>query len=139
MVIHLLIQQNYLTIIIVLFTIIFIVTNHSFEKSITQLFLTTVSFILVLVIVDSIELWAASWSYPSFTRKIMLACGYSLRPAVAFGIILILRRDKEKSNFLLSIPLLINTLLAFVSCFSKIMFYFTEQNVFLRGPLGYIP
>lgn len=137
--IRMLVEQNYATVLICCFTILFIITNQSFEKKITRFFLIATVTVLGLVLCDSIELWAATWTYPSLTRKLTSAIGYSLRPAIAYWIIVILRRNQERENKLLAIPLIINALISFSVCFSGIMFSFTEENNFVRGPLGYFP
>lgn len=137
--IRLLVEQDYATVLICTFTILFILTNQSFEKKITRLFLMATWTVLGLVLADGIELWASTWPYPSLIRKLTSAFGYSLRPAIAYWIIVILKRNQENENRLLAIPLIINILTSFSTCFSDIVFTYTKDNVFTRGPLGYLP
>lgn len=137
--IHSLIQNNYGGMIVSIFLILFIVTDESFKQKTTRLFLINIVSVLLLILAESVEVWAGSWDRPSMTRNLASAMAYTLRPAIAFEMIMIIRRDKKEKCLMMGMPLIVNTVVAFISCFYPIMFEFTSENEFVRGPLGYLP
>lgn len=132
-----LVQINYATIIVLLFMFIFISTNHMFEKSIVRKFELASLCVLILVVVDSIEYWTASFSYPSVLRIWMSSIGYSVRPAIMYIVILLLKRNQKTNRVLLTIPLVVNAIIAFAALFTDVTFSYSDTNEFVRGPLGY--
>ena len=134
-----LVQLNYATVIIMGFMLIFICTNQFFNRKITNLFVLASLCILILVIVDSVEYWLASFTYPVSARIWMSAIGYSLRPAIIYMIILLVTREETTRRLLLAIPLIINACISFSALFMDIAFSYSEDNAFVRGPLGYSP
>lgn len=133
-----LIQQNYPTVVAGLCFLVFVLTNDLFDSKVTKLFLMDICVIFILVIANILESWSALWSSPTQFRVVMSAIGYSLRPLVAFCIICILRREQPIVRMWLAVPLILNALCAFSALFCPIMFSYSSDNEFIRGPLGYI-
>lgn len=94
----------------------------------------TIILIFLLSVSDSFETYYGNLAYLSVWRVIFSAIGYSLRPIIILETIFIVY---DKASRLLSIPALINIVLSFSGLFSGIVFYFTDDNHFQRGPLGY--
>lgn len=136
---HYLLQINYSTIVVIIFMLLFLSTNHFFDKKIISLFMLATMSLLILLIVDSIEYWTASFTYPTMLRVWMSAIGYSIRPSIIFIIILMLGRNYNIKGFLMAIPLFINTAVSFSALFCDVSFSYSSSNEFVRGPLGYTP
>lgn len=139
MMLHNFLQNNYATLIGCLCLLVFILTNHLLDTKNTRLFLGVICCILLLVFVDSLEVWAASWKEPTQFRVLMSAIGYSLRPTVAYLLICILGNQNRASKRILPALLIANILCSFSAIFSPIMFSYSADNFFVRGPLGFVP
>lgn len=136
---HDFIQLNFTTILSCLFLSVFILTNHLFSWKVIRLFWVTIGCTIALVAADSLELWAATWTHPSQFRVLMSAIGYSLRPLGAFCLICILERDSESTKKWLPIPFAVNVVCVFSALFTPVVFSYTSDNIFVRGPLGAVP
>lgn len=132
-----LIEINYASVVILLFFLVFIFTNDYFAQRIRTLFLLADVLLLCLVVVDSIEYWTASLDTLTPLRILMSAIGYSIRPVIIYVVILLLGNAKGKKYAWLSIPLVVNTLIAFSTFFVDYAYSYTIDNQFVRGPLGY--
>ena len=134
---HHLIHINYATILIILFMITFLLSNTTFTKQVSRLFINSVVCVLLLVIVDSVETWTESLETVTALRILMSAFGYTLRPIGILTILLIVSRSINISHKLLLVPAILNALVAFSGLFSDIAFSYSENNEFVRGPLGF--
>ena len=107
--------------------------EHS-KKQFMQIFYCEV----VEIIAFNLEEWASSWTYPSALRIILSAMGYTLRPLLVYLFIRIVwpHEDNKKAKILLTIPLIICTICSISHFFTDIVYSFSSQNVFVRGPLG---
>ena len=131
------IYANYVTCLTILFMIVFLCTNTTFERKVTKLFMWPILFTIILIIVDSIESWTASLSYPTDLRVWMSAIGYTLRPLCILCVLEINVRDRKRKQWLLELPALINAIVAFSALFSNVAFSYSADNEFVRGPLGF--
>jgi len=134
-----LIYSNYAICLIVVFMVVFLLTNTTFEKKETGLFMRAIFLVVVLVIADNIENWTASLAYPTTLRIWMSAIGYTLRPICILCILQIVVRNQLVKKFLMFVPALINTGISFSALFTDIAFSYDAQNEFVRGPLGWTP
>ena len=134
---HHLIHINYATILIVLSMMIFLLSNTLFSKRITRLFSSSIMCVLLLVLVDSIETWTASFQEPGTLRILVSAMGYTLRPIAILHIIRIVTRSNDSNHRLLYIPAILNCLISFSALFTDIAFSYSKDNQFVRGPLGF--
>ncbi len=96
----------------------------------------TIFLIFLLSLSDNIETYYGNLPYLSVWRLLFSALSYSIRPVIILGTIFIVY---DRASKLLSIPAIINVLVSFSCFFSKTVYYFTEDNHFQRGPLGYTP
>lgn len=136
-----LVQTNFIDLTIVLFSYIFLLTNRTFDKKQTSVFLTACVIVNILIIADSLDYYFKSFSQPVVYRYFTSATGYTFRP---IGIIMILLNLKQKEDdrrhmYLIFVPAAINMLLAYTSVFTHWMFYYDESNEFHRGPIGVLP
>lgn len=132
------VQQNFVGVITSLFLILFIITNNNFEKRTNRLFLLAALCVLFLIVEETWESrLALSTSYEPL-RVPLSAIGYTLRVLLIYFLVLMFRSNRRWA-LLVSIPMIFNTLVSFSSLFCKISFWYTEDNQFVRGPLGLTP
>ena len=133
------IYANYAAIVIVLFMLVFLQTNVNFEKRVTNLFKGALLLVAVLIIADSVESWTAGMEYPTRLRIWMSAIGYTARPICIMCVLEIVIRDRMLRRILLLVPAIINAIISFSALFTDIAYYYTADNEFVRGPLGWSP
>ncbi|MBR2661868.1 MAG: GGDEF domain-containing protein [Clostridia bacterium] len=108
----------------------------SADKSLRYHWMTVVS-TFVLIIADSLEIWASMDPALRFWRILFSVTGYIMRPTAALSILLIVY-PKLRRPFWLWIPNIVNALVYGTAFFSGIAFGFHEDSYsFFRGPLGY--
>lgn len=132
-----LIQYNYITVIMIIGLFLFIQTNNIFEEKITRWFRIAVLQVLVLVIVDGLEFWTASFDYPTMWRVIFSAIGYTIRPGIVLVILLMILEKKPLYKKLCVIPAVLNGIIMFSALFTDVAFSYDANNEFVRGPLGF--
>lgn len=133
------VQDNFIGVAIVLFLILFILTNNNFEKRTNRFFLNAALCILLLIIEETWEAQLALNAVYAPLRVPLSAIGYTLRPMIPYFLILMIRGNTSKRTFLMSVPLLFNGGVAFSSLFCRLAFWYTADNKFVRGPLGFVP
>lgn len=133
------IQDNFVAVAIVSFLMLFVLTNSNFEKRTNRLFLAAAICVAILIFEEAWEAQLAMGTKFTPLRLVLSALGYSLRPLVAYLLIMIGKRYTKKGALYLVIPLIVNTLVAFSSLFCGISFGYSADNQFVRGPLGYTP
>lgn len=94
----------------------------------------TIILIFLLSLSDNIETYYGNLPYLSVWRLVFSGLSYSIRPIIILGTIFIVY---DRASRLLSIPAIINIVFSFSCFFSKAVYYFTDDNHFQRGPLGY--
>ena len=134
---HYFIQLNYATIAVLIFMLAFIVSNRYFDKVVRQIFGLASMFVLILVIVDSVEYWTASFSYPTSLRVWMSAIGYTLRPCTIMMISMLVTREKKQKWWFMLLPGVVNAVISFSALFTDVAFSYGPDNEFIRGPLGF--
>lgn len=119
--------------------LILLKNNTKMDARIKRTFFAVIGFALGEMAIFELEGWTASLSYPTFWRVLLSSLGYSLRPVIILSLIFIMNGIfvKRVKQLILSIPALVNILLSFTALFSDIVFSYSSDNFFLRGPLGY--
>lgn len=99
--------------------------------------LQTVFCVLILIIVETFETYCSF--YPSMRnfRVAASVVGYWLRPTVALGFLSLITDLTQRKYILVWIPAIINYFVFFTAFFSPLTFWFDEEYIFQRGPLGY--
>lgn len=136
---HNIIQQNFAGVVIIIFLILFILTAGNFERKINRLFLGAAICILLLIVEELLEEYFAAASEPSVIRSILSAIGYTLRPISVYFLAMVINRNSKKNIFWISIPMVINAIIVFSSIPLKTVFFYTDANEFVRGPLWFVP
>jgi len=132
---HNFIQYNFVTIITIIFILIFLRRNDSLKPSVQKRIKLSVAFLTVLVIVDHLEFLAMSFTYPTQFRAWALAVSYAIRPLVIYEIVLIVYPGKEKYRKYLIVPAVINIGVMLLAPFTDLVFTFDASNEFVKGPL----
>lgn len=133
------IQQNFVGTAIILFLVLFILTNNNFDRKTNHLFMASALCVLLLIVEEAWEWQLAQMPIYRSPRTLLSAVGYTLRPMTAYFLVMIIRRSTLWWNVLMSVPIAVNALVAFSALFGKWAFWYTEANEFVRGPLGYTP
>lgn len=133
------IQQNFISVTIIIFLILFILTNNNFDKTTNKLFLSSAICVLLFIGEEAWEAQLAKLTTFVNLRLYLSIVGYILRPMTAYFLVMIISKRTYKQTLLLSVPIIINTLVTLSALFSKWSFWYTENNQFMRGPLGYTP
>lgn len=134
-----LVQTNFIDFAIVVFLIIFLLTNRAMSKEINRVFLFVTLVINVLILADSTDFYLSQGTVPHTLRYFTSATGYAFRPVPIMLFAAILKREEKKQYYMLVPLAIINGILAYTSIFTKWMFYFDENNQFYRGPIGALP
>ena len=130
--IHYFIQLNFATVVLALCMLVFIHTNRIMDRKAVRMFSAASVLVLMLVLADSVEYWAATWAEPSRLRIFVSAVGYSLRPCIIYMMVAYIGRKQKISWFLLRLPMYVNVLISFSAFFSGIAFSYDAQNQFVR-------
>lgn len=129
-------ELNIVTLIVILIGLLYIKYDLVENKRINNCVRINFLLILVLSVIDTIELWTAEFAKPTIWRVLSSAVGYSIRPLLIYILIFSILRDKRK-NLLFFIPEAVNVIVAFSVLFTGIAYSYSENNIFVRGPLGY--
>ncbi|MBQ4283686.1 MAG: GGDEF domain-containing protein [Lachnospira sp.] len=133
------IYSNYATCLIVLFMVVFLITNTTFDRKETALFMRAILLAVVLLVVDTVESWTAGFDHPTVLRVWMSAIGYTVRPLCIMCILHIVVRNRAMKRYLLVIPAIINAVISFSALVCDVAFSYDANNEFVRGPLGWAP
>lgn len=91
--------------------------------------------------VANIEVWLSNLAYHTVWRDLCSATGYIVRPLILMLFIVMLapRRLTKLQTSLLFAPMMFDVLAAFSVFFTGIVYSYTADNIFVRGPLGLFP
>lgn len=128
--------SNFTTLSLLVGLSILMLTNKSFDRRTNRYFMLFILMTVVLIAADITDYYLASLSYPIWLRYVTSSLGYTIRPAAIALIISILLRRKN-IGFILWIPIVLLALAAFTSYYTHLMFWFDDDNYFVRGVLGY--
>lgn len=131
-----LILKNYVTISLIagLFLSLGIQKMDRFN---TKFFLLALICLSLLIVSDVVDTYCISRKELNIIRTNAASLGYVLRPTVILLITKIFLRDRRSSNYLY-IPLVISAVLIFTSNFTHLVFWFSDNGSFNRGPLGFL-
>lgn len=133
-----LLLDNFTTICLTVGLGVIALMNRDLDQRTNRSFLAYILIVCVLIASDITERCCAGLPAPTELRYLASAAGYTLRTAaVALLIGILMRRDRRTGAVFLWAPVAALALLAFTSRSTHLMFWFGEQNQFMRGPLGY--
>jgi len=97
----------------------------------------TVLCVGVLVVADSLEVFAAENPSLRFWRILFSVIGYIVRPVAALSVMLVVASQISRRKLLLWLPAILNALIMCTAFFSPVAFSYNADYEFIRGPLGY--
>ncbi len=88
----------------------------------------------------NLELITRYFTHPSPFRIILSAIAYVLRAVLVYMFIRLIwpYENNKKAITILSIPIVICVICGFSPFFTNVVYYFDSNNIFHRGPLGYV-
>ncbi len=131
-------MSNFVTMFLVVGFILLLATGNVFNRKIQRLFFSGAVCIVLLIAVDIMDTYLAKASTLNNLRYLSSALGYTIRP-IALGIFISILLRNGKNLIYLWVPIFFESLIALTSYWTHLMFYFDQNNVFYRGPLGLLP
>ncbi len=133
------ITSNFVTMSLVVGLALQLAIGNVFDKKMERNFLIALILTTVLVFCDFIEAQLVGLSFVLNLRYITAILAYIIRPTTLVLIISLLlstRKNKYK-EVLLWTPIIIEVILMVSTPFTHLVFYYDQNNIFHRGPLGY--
>ena len=134
------VQINFLPLCIIVFLIIFIGFNDAYEHEVTRMFVRPMFFLIILIVIDNVDYYLLEGRNTGFVHVLSAFLGYNIRICLMLSLIFIeLREESKKVKQILYIPALINLAVTSLAFFTKLVFWYGEDGVIMRGPLSYTP
>lgn len=130
-----LIQNWALILVLLAFAISLRVTVFLDKKTMRRMYILILA-VFLLSIVVFVEFYLAGLGQYREVRVVMMSIRYSATPVI---IALVTFTLVKKQRWFVFIPAILLAILNFVSIFTGIVFSVDVDNVFHRGPLGYVP
>ena len=127
---------TFIFIMVILICIVFF--NRKMYSKLRGVFITLIILVVVEAICSNIEIRLAGLSYGTMWRKLLSTICYILRPMMMYIFLLVVIRDYSfKKKMLFGIPLLLASLIliADLPYSYNLVFTYTEENIFVTGPL----
>jgi diguanylate cyclase (GGDEF)-like protein len=123
-----------------IFMLIFLYANASLERRVKRIFYITLLLEFVEAVTYSVELWTTTFEVLSPLRLWLSAIGYAVRPVIFCLMLMLAMRNTSREKFpkIFYVPCVVNAIGAFSVFFTDIVYSYTADNQFQRGPLGYI-
>lgn len=131
------IVSNFITLSLILGMLVLVLTGKAFSNKVTRNFLSGIICVFFVVVFNILDVYLRSFDKLNYFRYVTSSFGYVLRPLLIIFIILIINRNRKKS-ILAMIPFFFLVVVSFTSPFTHFMYWFTEDNQFQRGPLGFL-
>ena len=135
-----LVQLNFLPIGIILFLVVFLLFNYTYEQELTKQFVIPLVLLVCLIIDDNIDYYLLNGRSTSLFHVLTAVLGYNIRIFLMLSLILIASRNASKrERMLLFIPAIINLCITCLAFFTKLVFWYGPDGAAVRGPLSYTP
>ena len=130
---------NYTAVVGIVFLLIFLHFNASLDRKIKHIFHILILTEFIEMVVYSLELWTTTFTHLSPFRLWFSAIGYAVRPLILCLIVMLATRNESVERFpkLFFLPAALNAAAAFSVFFTDIVYSYTPDNLFVRGPLGF--
>lgn len=117
--------------------LIFIFCMRSFDKRLRSHFVRMNIALLVAIIAFSVDEWLASFAYPVAYRYITKILKVTAEGYVELvGLYTLDSHASKQKKLIYALPFAITCIIDFLAPFSKLVFYFTDDNKFVPGPLS---
>lgn len=131
------IKGNFITVSLIIGLILELFTGRLLDKKVERIFIIALILIIGNVVVDISDHLFAMSSTLNDLRYVPAIFGYLLRPSILALFVSILLRNR-RTYFIIWVPIVIVLIVTISTPFNHIMFYYDENNLFQRGPLGFI-
>lgn len=111
-------------------------------RKVSNYFILGTTMIMAVMFLEIVEkLYFENYTYENWQRWFCSIAAYILRPAIIYVMALTPLRDRRNISMkiLFSVPLIVNAIFLFISPLCGIVFYFTPENIFVGGPLRFLP
>ena len=140
MTIDLFIEYNFAPIIGLLFQVVILLFGKSFDKKEKIIFYIALWLQVIELSAYNLEIFYSSLDHPTTWRIFYSVIGYIVRPSLIYPFVLLLRPEIKgkwsKLVYLDLIPLLIVIIIQQFAFGTHWVFYFTNDNHYVSGPLG---
>ena len=120
--------------------LVFLKGNELTSRRTMKLFRISTYCVIVVMCCEILGRYLSLLDYPTTLHVVCSVISYELRAAIPFFIALIpLRYEEEILCFIASIPLAVEAIFLSTAFYSDVLFYYDENNHFVRGPLGIVP
>ncbi len=138
----LLISENYLTFLLLGGLLVMMYAYRDIRLPATRNFLFIILVLFLMSIANNLERWAALSPDRRTMRIAMSVLHYCLQPCVIWLELIIIiprtARNHRQKIFLLSLPLIVNTIIYLIAPWAgELVFWYKEDYTFCRGPLGH--
>ena len=139
---NVIISENYITFLLLGGLLVVMYAYRDIHLPATRNFLLIILVLFLMSVSNSLERWAVLSPDRRTMRIAMSVLHYCLQPYVIWLELVIIMpqadRKRRLKMFLLSIPLLWNTIVYLIAPWvGKLVFWYEEDYTFRRGPLGY--
>lgn len=137
------IEYNFAPIVGLLFQILILTYSKNFTKSDRRVFYVALLLEIIELATYNLEFMFSTFNSYYYARTLLSVCGYLVRPMLVYPFIILLRDyanpDRSKFKYLDLIPFGVLLIIEFMALMpnNHLVFYFSEDNTFHRGPLGF--
>ncbi len=141
--IELFIEYNFAPIIGLIFQIIILFCSKNFSKRDRKAFYIAILLEIFELVTYNVEFMFSSFDYYSYWRTFLSVCGYLVRPMLVYPFIMLIREygvgNNTKLKYLDLIPYAILIVIQVIALepTNHLVFWFDDNNIFHRGPLGF--
>jgi len=123
----------------IIFLLVFLLTNTTLDRRIKRVFYILILVESIEIITYSLELWTTTFPALSPLRLWLSAIGYAIRPLIFVLMLMLATRKISLQDFPVKyyVPAILNLITSFSVFFTDIVYSYTPDNQFVRGPLGY--
>ncbi len=136
------VEYNFAPIIGLIFQFVILLYGKTFNKREKTVFFVSLGLQILELSSYNIEFYYSSLTYWNVQRVVFSIIGYIVRPALIYPFVYLLRKESHikwpKWVYIDLIPLIFVAILQQFAYFTDWVFYFSEDNIFHRGPLGYV-
>jgi len=123
----------------IIFLLVFLLTNTTLDRRIKRVFYILILVESIEIITYSLELWTTTFPALSPLRLWLSAIGYAIRPLIFVLMLMLATRKISLQDFPVKyyVPAILNLITSFSVFFTDIVYSYTPDNLFVRGPLGF--
>ena len=135
-----LVQINFLPLGIIMFLVVFLLFNYTYEQKLTRQFIPPLVLLVCLIIVDNFDYYLLNGRSTSIVHVLTAVLGYNIRIFLMLSLILIASRNaSRRERLLLLIPAIANLCITCLAFFTKLVFWYGTDGIIVRGPFAYTP